>query len=281
MPLRTIDYDLARSARHDWVKAPAQTSPYGQRKVERHYQPPKIDNDKTVRSIAKVLQLSRRTRGLSADTAAEIEALRQLLKPYGIKTDAIQIAISLTRTDSGTYRGTAHAPNARLAGHAARLTGRVRDVRDAEIYFRAAYLANAAERMQRSLNAGATQQEALRREKVYYLAHERARRGRLDSAAQVQTAADLFGQADGRGTLVGWYLNPLLHNEVECRTASGHNFYAEEGTVIGLPGSVHANCGCYAGQPHQGASLVDDVLGNVVRFTKSQPKFKLRKARTA
>lgn len=271
--------DLARPAA-DWQRAPAQTSPYGQRRVEKHTISPKVDNDTTVRSIAKALQVSRRYRSLSVDRSAEVKAVTRFLYPYGIKSAAVRMALSLTRTDSG-YVGTAHSPNARLAGHAARLEGGVRDVRDSEVYYRAAYVANAADRLQRSLNAGATQQEALRREKVYYLQHEKARRGRLDSAAQVQTAGNLFGQKDGRGTLVGWYLNPLLNNEVECRTANGHNFYVEEGTVIGLPGSVHSNCGCYAGEPHQGASLVNDVLGNVVRFTKSQPKFKLRKARTA
>lgn len=251
------------------------------RPVERHYQPPRVDNDKTVRSIAKVLQLGARYHRYGADNRAEVEAMRSLLKPYGIKTTAVRMALGLTHTDSGYARGTAHAPNARLRGYAAKLEGTVRDVRDSEVYYRAAYLANAAERLQRSLNAGASQKQALNQERVHYLAHERARRGRLEAAAQVQTAANLFGQKDERGTLVGWYLNPLLKNEVECRVANGHNFYAEEGTVIGLPGSVHANCGCYAGQPHQGAALVDDVLGNVVRFSKSRPKFKLRKARTA
>lgn len=246
--------------------------------VERHVQRPAIDNDRTVRSIARVLQLGSRYRPIHADKTSEIAALRSLLKPYGIQTAAIRMAIGLTRTDSG-YVGTAHAPNARLRGAKARLEGAVRDARDREVYFRSAYLANAAQRLQRSLDAGATQREAMLRERQYYRAHEKARRGRLESAAQVQTAARLFGQTDERGTLVGWYLNPLLNNEVECKAANGHNFYAEEGTVIGLPGSVHANCGCYAGQPHQGAALVNDVLGNVVKFTKSRPKFKLKERR--
>lgn len=280
LAFEAADIDLARPA-SDWRRAPAQTSPYGRQTVTKHVVVPKPDTDATVRSIAKVLLSSRRTRGISEDTRTEVERLRSLMKPYGIQTTAIRMALGLTRTEGGSYRGTAHSPNARLRGYAAKLEGGVRDVRDQEVYFRASYLANAAQRLQKALNEGKTQREALAQEKVYYLAHERARRGRLESAAQVQTAGGLFGQPDQRGTLVGWYLNPLLNNEVECQQADGHNFYVEEGTVIGLPGSVHQNCGCYAGPPHQGAGLVDDVLGNVVRFTKSRPKFKLRSKRTA
>lgn len=241
----------------------------------------KPDADTTVRSIAKVLLMTSRTRRLHVDFDREAGAITHLLAPYGVKTAAVRMALGLTHTEGGSRRGTAHAPNARLSEHGATLTGQVRDVRDAEVYFRAAYIANAASRMQAALGAGLTQREALRREAPYYRAHETARSGRLKSAAQVQTAAQMFGQKDDRGTLVGWYLNPFLHNEVECITANGHNFYAEEGTVIGLPGSVHNRCGCYAGSPIEGATLVNEAMQNVVKFTRSRPKFKLKKRRTA
>lgn len=247
----------------------------------KHTVPVPVDSDITVRHIAEVLKRSGRFQQVPSDYATELAALNHYLHPYGIRSRAVRMALSLSRTEGGYRRGTSHTPNARLAEHGARLEGQVRDVRDAEVYFRAAYLANAAQRMQRSMNAGATEVEALRREAPYYQAHEKARRGRLTSAAQVQTAADIYGIHDGRGTLVGWYLNPLLNNEVECVTANGHNFYAEEGTVIGLPGSVHSNCGCYAGPPHTGATLVNDAMQNVVKFQRSRPKFKLKERRTA
>lgn len=252
-----------------------------ERPVERHVLTPSVDEDSTVRQIARVLLASSRFQRLEGDFDGEVAGLKVLLKPYGIKETAIRMALGLTHTEGGSRRGTAHAPNARLGEHGATLDGKVREVRDSEVYFRAAYLANAAKRMQAALDAGATQREALRREAPYYQSHERARRGRLDSAAQVQTAARMFGASDERGTLVGWYLNPLLKNEVECITANGHNFYAEEGTVIGLPGSVHNGCGCYASQPIEGAGLVNDALHNVVKFTRSRPQFKLKERRPA
>lgn len=247
----------------------------------KHVVPPPIDADSTVRHIAHLLSVNARFRRVPSDYRAEVEGIAHLLAPYGVRTPAVRMALGLTHKEGGGRRGTAHLPNARLAEHAATLEGKVREVRDGEVYFRAAYLANAAQRMQRSMNAGATQREALRREAPHYRAHEKARKGRLDAAAQVQFAAKTYGWKDERGTLVGWYMNPILNNEVECITANGHNFYAEEGTVIGLPGSVHNNCGCYAGTPHQGARLVNDAMENVVKFQpRAKPKFKL-KGRTA
>jgi len=247
----------------------------------KHTVPVPVDSDTTVRHLAEVLKASGRFHPVASDHATELAALTHYLRPYGIRSRAVRMALGLARTEGGYRKGTSHTPNARLAEHGATLAGQVRSVRDAEVYYRAAYLANAAQRMQRSMNAGATEREALRQEAHFYQLHEQARRGRLRAAAQVQTAAKMFGQKDDRGTLVGWYLNPLLNNEVECVTANGHNFYAEEGTVIGLPGSVHNNCGCYAGPPHQGATLVNDAMHNVVKFSKSRPKFKLKERRTA
>lgn len=242
---------------------------------------PPVDEDQTVRYIAQLLASTGRFTRTPSDFRNESEGIASILHPYGIRRTAVRMALGLTHTKGGTRRGTAHVPNARLAEHGASTEGTVREVRDAEVFFRAAYIANAAQRMQRAMNEGATQREALRREAPYYAQHEQARAGRLRAAAQVQTAAKVVGWPDERGTLVGWYLNPLLHNEVECKVANGNNFYAEEGTVIGLPGSVHNRCGCYAGPPISGAGLVNDALANVVKLSRSKPKFKLREGRTA
>lgn len=247
----------------------------------KHVVPVPVDHDATVRAIADVFLTSARFKRLHGDFRQEVLELERLLAPYGLRRTAIRMALGLTHKEGGGRRGTAHAPNARLAEHHATLEGQVREVRDYDIYFRAAYVANAAHRMQRSMGEGLTPKEALDKERTYYKMHEEARKGRLNAAAQVQRAALLFGQKEERGTLVGWYLNPLLNNEIECITANGHNFYAEEGTVIGLPGSVHNRCGCYAGAPIEGASLVNEALHNVVSFKRSRPKFKLKERRTA
>lgn len=252
-----------------------------ERPVVKHAVPAPIDHDTTVRHIAAILSASSRFKRLHGDFGQEVEGLTHYLAPYGIRPRAIRLALGLAYKEGGGQKGTSHVPNARLAEHGATLTDEVRAVRDHEVYFRAAYLANAAQRMQTAMNHGTTEREALRREAPYYRAHEEARRGRLRAVAQVQRAAKMYGQPGDRGTLVGWYLNPLLKNEVECIAANGHNFYAEEGTVIGLPGSVHNRCGCYAGPPHSGASMVNDALANVVKFQRSRPKFKLKTRRTA
>lgn len=250
-------------------------------RLKRKVQPkrPNLDVDSTVRSIARVLLQAHRLERVGSDIKRERVGLIALLKPYGIKPTAIRMALGLTHFEGGSRKGTAHSPNARLKGHNATLTGDVLRYRDAEVYYRAAYVANAAQRIQRSLDSGATEQEALRREAPHYQSHEHARKGRLESAAQVQTAARIFGWPQERGHLVGWYLNPLLNNEAECIAASGHNFYAEEGTVIGLPGSVHNNCGCYAGPPWAGSSLVNDVFKNMRALHRggSSAKFQVKK----
>lgn len=231
----------------------------------------------TVRSIAKVFLASRRGRSLSAREEALV--LRRLLKPHGVELPAILAALAMTQTEAGDYRGTANAPNARLdAFGLTKAEGAVARVRDNEVQFRASYVANAAQRMQDAIDAGSTTDEASVAERRYYDQHERARRARLDAAAQVQSTAVMFGSDDGTGVLVGWYLNPFLNNDAECVAADGHNFYAEEGTAIGFPGSVHLNCGCYAGQPHYGATLVNEALGNVSRIHGTTAKFKIRRA---
>lgn len=242
---------------------------------------PRVDADETVDAIARILSTSARYKRTSEDFASEVLGLEHLLEPFGIKRTAIRMALGLTYKEGGGQRGTAHSPNAILKHHMAALKGDVRRIRDHEVFYRAAYLANAAHRLQRSMNSGASQRQALRQERAYYHLHEEARKGRLHAAAQVQRAADLFGIPDDRGTLIGWYLNPLLHNEVECITANGNNFYAEEGTVIGLPGSVHNRCGCYAGPPIEGAGMVNDAVKKIAVFTRSRPKFKLKGRKTA
>lgn len=246
------------------------------RKPERrHAVAPPVSSDATVRAIAKVLLSSRRVRSLSVDIDYEVAGLTALLEPWGIRSDAVRMAIGLAYTKGGYAKGTQHSPNARHDIYGEH-EGQVLRVRDNEIYTRAAYIANAAKRISRDLDAGRSPREAVRHEAPYYRSHERARRGRLNAAAQVEYAAQHYGIADERGTLLGWHLNPLLNNEAECIAASGHNFYVEEGTIIGLPGSVHNNCGCYAGPVWQGAELVNEAVGNVVVLRRSRPKFKLK-----
>ena len=209
-------------------------------------QPPPED-DQTVQVVAEILLA-----GLAID--ATVHALMAVM-PSHITREAVTAALGLAN------RGTSHRPNAKLSRHG--LSGKpktVVKVRDHDLYFRASYLLNASHRIQQSLDRGETIRAALSEESLNYRRHESARAGRLAAAGRVEHAAAVFGP------LLGWYLNPLLNNEPECIVADGNNFWAEEGTVIGYPGSVHPNCGCYPGPPHTEGRMVNDVLHNVVRF---------------
>jgi len=218
-----------------------------------------VQQDTLVRDVAVVL-------AAGASIEVTMAGLRSLLAPLGVTDAALRAALGLAS------RGSAHRPNARLAGTGQRTAaGLTKEVRDHELFYRAQYLVAASQRIEGSLRHGETIHAALADESLNYRRHEQARKGRSKAAAQVVTASRVYGP------LLGWYLNPLLNNDPECIAANGHNFYAEQGTAIGLPGSVHPQCGCYAGPPIQGAAMVNDVLGNVIRF--GTRKHHLRSAR--
>lgn len=198
---------------------------------------------------------------------AAVAEIARHLAPFGISLSAVKGALSLI------YRGTKTRPNAVLKHHGAVLSGRVLQVRNHETYYRAAYLGNAATRIERHMAQGMPLKVAVKKEEPYFIAHEKARKQRLKSASQVQVAAHFFGQDLYEGTLLGWYLNPLLNNEIECMTADGHNFIYEKGTTIGYPGAVHVGCGCYAGPPIEGATMVNEAVKGLTLMFKRRPRF--------
>jgi hypothetical protein len=162
------------------------------------------------------------------------------------------------------------------------LTLGIRLERDREALYRGAYMLKAAERMEADFSSGTPMPEVVAKERRFQQMHEDARRARLEAVTKAQRVAQWHGERVGNRTLVGWYLNPLLSNDPECVAADGHNFYAEEGTVIGFPGAVHLNCGCVAGPPIEGAGMVNDAVRGVVPITHivSRPKYAAkRKAR--
>lgn len=241
-----------------------------QRPQEKHVQPPPVESDQTIRQIADVLVAS-----TAVGTA--VTGLVALLAIYGIHRSAIEAVFSMLNS------GTNHTPNARLAMYGVPNTGQITKVKRREVYYRSAYIANAAKRVQKGIDEGQTPKAAADDEKRFFKAHEAARKERLDAAAQAEYAAQAYGwpgEGEHEGKrLVGWYLNPLLNNEVECKSANGNNFYVEDGTIIGLPGAVHARCGCYTGPPIQGAQMVDDAVRKVVILQhRKKPKFKLKGA---
>lgn len=208
---------------------------------------PPPQQDQLVRDVAVVL-------AAGASVAATVAGISAVLAGTGVTLEAIKIVLGLAG------RGTAHEPNARLLQNGINAVGmEVKAAKAQELYFRSAYIVQASARISRKLEAGSTIRVALADESLNYRKHDKARKNRLDCAAQTQRARMLFGP------LLGWYLNPMLNNELECITADGHNFYAEEGTAIGYPGAVHPNCGCRAGPPIEGAGMVNDALSSILR----------------
>lgn len=224
--------------------------------VHTHQPPPQTDE--TIRHIAEIL--------LAAYAAHKTaEALALYLKPFGLTRPAISAALALAG------KGTATRPNARLKGvSGARTTGVVREVRDTEAYYRAAYVFNAARRITADLSGGDSLPEAIKKERPNTRAHEQARRNRLNIASKMQKLARQFGP------LLGWYRDPLSDSESECVQADGHNFYATQGTIIGYPGSVHPHCRCVAGPPHPGGGMVNEHV-HVSMTAPIARTFKLKK----
>lgn len=197
-----------------------------------------IPHDAATEAVVKILQ-----RGSPLGLTAR--AVRHVL---GVSTLSVTAALGLAGS------GTVHRPNARLQGvEGARTHGVVREVRDAELYYRAAYVVAASQRLNADLKKRLPLRQALAKEKIYQRQHEKARRNRQETATQIQALAKRHGE------LLGWYRDPASeHSESECRDADGHNFLAAEGTVIGFPGSVHPHCHCVAGPPHIGGGMVND-----------------------
>ena len=189
--------------------------------------------------------------------------LLNILTPYGVTKEVL---IGVLRVAA---RGSATVPNAPKGfGGDGGVT--LRAARTQERAYRAAYILNAAMRVQKEVEHDKTIRTALADESLNYRRHESARKGRLSAVARVEQDAKKFGP------LLGWYLNPLKNNEIECITANGHNFYADEGTVIGYPGAVHPFCGCKSGPPHEGAGLVNDAVAGILKHVPAKKTYKLR-----
>lgn len=198
-------------------------------------------------------------------------ALAALLRRRGRRIDRSVLVIVLTLTDRGTK------PQPRMRGRSDVARGQ----RQVEAHYRAAYLLNAAGRIQAAVDAAVaaaersaatagaelgeaarrraaenTIREATRRERPYWQAHERARRRRMDAALEVADAADLYGPS------LGWHTHMDDRTTPECRAAGGHNFRVDVPPVIGWPGTLHGGtCRCEPGPPFPGARTVDEATG--------------------
>ena len=137
----------------------------------------------------------------------------------------------------------------------------------AELYYRAAYILAASNRIARSVAHGSSLDEAVSAEKTYQAAHESARKARLLAAANVDVAAAQYGVPtdDGQAHWLGWYLGGAHSHTAACVHADGRNFRTDRRPVIGWPGTVHYGCKCAAGPPHDTKVTVDQATASYVR----------------
>lgn len=168
---------------------------------------------------------------------------------------------------------------------------------DAEATYRAAYLANAVQRMQAAVSSGQSVQEAAKAEVKNLQRHVQAQRNRREAAQRVDAVVggrrpspsapttpgsgpSLPGQPSwveptepttpapvvtprGRA-LVGWQARMDSRTSPECAAANGLNFYADRPPAIGYPGAVHPHCRCRPRKPWPNAGLVDSVMAGVL-----------------
>jgi hypothetical protein len=213
--------------------------------TQEQIQPPPSESDLNQR-VAEIL--------VAGGTVAAIAlAIHALIPDLGIEVPAIVAALNFT----AGRKGNPHIVRANYAAegvHGFSSGGKVmRAAANEELYYRAAYIINAARRIQKSINNGMKIKDALAAERSNYELHTQARAARQAAAGRVALAASLFGDT------LGWYINPLLNNERACIAANGHNFRADTIPHIGWPGMVHPKCGCKPGPPIEGAGSVDDA----------------------
>lgn len=164
-----------------------------------------------------------------------IEALRYMLRPYG----PLGLIIAPPVADSGAWtepQAQQHAQNT---------------------WFRAQYLVNAGQRLSRAYESGGIAELVLAyaREQTYWAQHQQAAQRRMEAAAGVGHAMELWSTAR-----LGWYATLDERTSRECRESHGRNFDPSRIPRIGYPGSVHPHCRCRAGAPFATRKRVEQVL---------------------
>lgn len=116
--------------------------------------------------------------------------------------------------------------------------------REAEFYYRATYIVQAATRIHNAVRTGKALSAAVQGERSIYQRHLDAQGKRATQAAKINRIAMK------QGTTLGWYAVMDERTSTECRQANGKNFQVDERPLIGYPGTVHPSCRCTAGPPH-------------------------------
>lgn len=187
----------------------------------------------TVERVAMVL-------AAGVPIAAMVSLLAGLLAAFGVTVPVVQAALYLV------LRARRAIPSPSHPGAAVQATLRT------ESFYRAAYLVNAAVRLQNAANATGSLQQAMLLERRYHQLHLQAQANRRAVAERVDRV--------GRAGLAGWRSVMDARTSPECAAADGRNFDVAHPPVIGYPGTVHLHCRCKAVAPFPGAPSVDAAL---------------------
>lgn len=184
-------------------------------------------------------------------TAAADLAARAISRIAQLPVKPLMLALRLTQ------RGTNHRPRLRGRDAAAR------QQQAQEVYFRAAYILSATQRLAKAMDAGKTPREAVAAERRHVQAHEAARKNRQTIAKEVDRVSDIYGDQ------LGWWAQQDGHATPECKAAGGTNFRASQRPLIGWPGSVHPRCRCRPGPPFATERTVDQATARMVRLRRA------------
>lgn len=188
----------------------------------------------------------------------------------GLGVHATALLLTRRLTTSG-IDPTVAAEIVKLAGRPARPPGRVPAhgqagavQRKLEATLRAAFLVNAARRLEQAYKAGDFK-HGLQLERSWLAAHIDAARLRSVAAERVDATAVALGYHAGTGPvqLLGWHLGVTGKHTTACLAAAGHNFDPAIRPRIGYPGTVHPRCGCWPGPPYPGATTVDTATSRL------------------
>lgn len=182
-----------------------------------------------------------------AGAGVTLAALRRLLTGL-VSASAVRIVWSLVRATPplGVYDQAADSA--------------MRAEAQAEIQFRAAYVLNAAKRVDTELirYSRTDPRQRIARvaaiERRFLAQHLQA----IERRRQVAAAADRAARS--YGARLGWHAVLDERTSIECRAAHGSNFEVGSRPLIGYPGAVHPHCRCRPGPPFRNGRLLSQRI---------------------
>lgn len=185
---------------------------------------------------------------IGAGIVATVAAIKVLLSPLKLAEETVEAAVKLALRVGPLTIDPTNMPGSVFKadggqGEAARNT------RESEVYYRAAYLLNAAKRIERNRKVKGLR-SAVKDERRFFLQHRDAQSRRLEAARTVDVAAAVYGPT------LGWHATNDNRTSAECKAAHGRNFPVGRRPAIGYPGTVHPNCRCRPGAPFEGAAML-------------------------